>query len=188
MEIGSVISLGLEDLPSDTVPQNLFDDFLKLHRGIKNLLSGVSRYAGIDAQPSEVWDTLSYADTLLMANHTRMYPVADVTIVAGQAINLYNSAGNLRARLAVATSAATMAHGIAMSSAVAGQQFEMYWLRGLVNTIGGMTAGTLYWLSTVAGAIQNVQPTAAGNIGQPIGVAVGSTLIIADIPLRFTQY
>lgn len=183
----SIIVLGLEDLPSDTVPPQVYDDFLKLHRAVKNLADGVSRYAGVDAPTPDTWPYLLYQDTILTQNHTRIYPVADVNITAGQLVNLYNNAGVLRARLASANSASTMAHGIAMQSVTAGNQFEMYWLRGLVNTIGGMTVGTLYWLSPTSGAVQNIAPNVAGTIQQAIGVAVQSALMIMDIPLYYKQ-
>lgn len=181
----SIIQLALADLPSDTVPKELYDDFLNLHRAIKSLALGVSRYAGIDAPSSDIWSSLAYSDTLLMANHTRMYPTADIAITAGQMVNLYNNAGNLRARLADATLPATFACGVAMTSAAIGEQFEMYWLRGLVNTIGGMTVGTLYWLSTVPGSIQNIAPAVPGQIQQPVGVALTSSQLLMDIPLSY---
>lgn len=183
----SIIQLGLADLPADTVPKELYDDFLSLHRAIKSLLTGVSRFAGIDAPTPDTWPFLLYSDTILSQNHTRLYPVADVAITAGQMINLYSNAGNLRARLANAGSATTMAHGVANTGAVAGAQFEMYWLRGFVTTVGGMILGTLYWLSTTAGAIQNVAPNVAGQIQQPVGLAVGTSMLLMDIPLSYKQ-
>lgn len=181
----SKIQTGLPDLPDDTVDPKLYDDLLILHRAIKNIVLYVGRYAGIDAPTPDIWSGIQYVDTILTANLNRLYPVASVPITAGQIVNLFNSAGNLRARLAVATGAATMAHGIAMTSAAAGEQFEMYWLRGYVDTIGGMTIGTVYWLSTVAGAIQNVAPAVVGQIQQQIGLALTSSQLLADIPFTY---
>lgn len=183
----SVIILGLPDLPEDNIPPNLWDNFLQVHRAIKNLLAGVSRYSGIDAPESTTWSSLSYSDTILTANLSRMYPRATVGITAGQVVYLYSNAGVLEANLASANSATTLAHGIAMTSALAGQQFEMYFLRGLVNTIGGMVLGTLYYLSPTPGAIQNIAPTAPGTIRQPIGVALTTSQLLFDSNLSYHQ-
>lgn len=183
----SKISLGLGILPASELPPVVYGELSAVYKAVQNLLDGVSRYSGIDAPESNTWKDLTYADTLLMANTSRMYPVAAVVITAGQAINLYNDTGVLKARLASASAASTMAHGIAMTSAAIGDQFEMYWLRGLVTTIGGMTLGTLYWLSPTAGAIQNLAPTVAGQIQQPVGLALTASVLLLDIPLSYRQ-
>lgn len=182
------IQLGLPVLPSDQLPPDLYDDFLSVYRALQNLLRGVSQYAGIDAPSSDTWSAQQFADTLLQGNLTRLYVPATVAISRGQVVNLFNNSGTLGARLAVATGAATMAHGVANSAATgAGQIIEINWLRGWIDSIGGMTPGTLYWLSTTAGAVQNTAPSVAGQIQQPIGLALTATQMALDIPLSFRQ-
>lgn len=183
----SVIQLGLPALPEDNIPPELYDNFMQLHRAIQNLARGVSRYAGVDAPQPEIWNEITYQETLLTGNLTRMYIPASVAIARGQVVNLHDNAGTINARLAVATSAATMAHGIANSAALAGEFVEINWLRGLLSSVGGMTLGTLYWLSTVPGAVQNAAPAAAGQIQQPVGLALGAATLLMDIPLSYRQ-
>jgi hypothetical protein len=181
----SIIQLGLPALPEENLPPELYDNFLVLHRAIQNLARGVSRYCGVDAPSQEIWNEIPYSETLLTGNLTRMYIPASVAINRGQVINLHNNAGTINARLANAASATTMAHGIANNTVGIGDFCEINWLRGLLSSVGGMTIGTLYWLSTVAGSIQNVAP-AGPNIAQPIGLALGPSTLLMDIPLKYT--
>ena len=179
------IQLGLGVQPPDTVPPELYEYFAGLYRATANLNRGVSQYCGVDSQPADAWDSLVYPDTLLEGNLTRMYPIAAVTIAAGQTVNLYNDAGVLKARLAQATGLATMAHGVANTAGVIGSRFEMYWGRALLDSIGLLTIGTLYYLSAaVAGAVQNVAPSVAGQIVQPVGLALGTSTLIMNLPLN----
>lgn len=181
----SIIQLGLPALPEDNIPPNLYDNFMVLHRAVQNLARGVSRYCGVDAPSPDIWDQITFSETMLSGNLTRMYVPAGATIARGQVVNLYDGGGFLAARLASASSAATLAHGIANSNAATGQTLEMNWLRGLLNSVGGMTTGTLYWLSPTAGSIQNVPP-AGPNRQQPIGVAFGTNQLMMDISLQYT--
>jgi hypothetical protein len=184
---GSRIQTGLAAMPEDNVPPELYDNFFSIHRAIQNLVRGVSDFCGVDAPPQEIWDQILFSQTLLSSNLTRIYLPASAAILRGQTVNLHDNAGVLNARLAVATSAATMAHGIANTAAAPGEIVEVNWLRGLLDSVGGMTVGTLYWLSTTPGAIQNVAPGGAGQIQQPIGVAFSAQQLSMDIPLSYRQ-
>jgi hypothetical protein len=181
------IQLGLSQLPSDDLPPQLYNSFYQLHVAIFNLLRGVSQYSGIDAPDPSLWPQLAYSDTLLTGNSTRMYPIASVAISRGQAVNLFNNAGVLNARLAVATSATTMMHGVANSTAAPGDRVEINWMRGLIDSIGGMTLGTLYYLSTVAGAVQSGRPVGAGQIIQSAGFALTTDQMLLDCSLQYIQ-
>lgn len=183
----SRIVLGLPSLPSDGLPPAVYNEATLLYRAINNLAQGISLYAGVDPIEQADWSQYPPSATILSANLTRIYPIAGAAISVGQIVNLYSNAGVLNARLANASGAGTMAHGIANTSAAIGQRLEMQWLRCYNFSIGGMTIGTLYWLSTVAGAIQNVAPAAAGTIAQPIGVAVAASELIMDISLSYKQ-
>lgn len=183
----SRIITGLPALPSDSLPKEIYSDILLIHNAIRNVQTGVSRYCGIDSQPTDLWSQIGYADTVLTGNLTRLYPVAAVAIAAGQVINLFSNGGVLGARLASASSSTTMAHGIANTTCAAGQRFEMQFLRSLVTSISGMIVGNVYYLGVTAGAIQNLPPTVAGTIAQPVGLAATSSILIMDIPLSFKQ-
>jgi predicted transcriptional regulator len=183
-----LIQLGLPPFPDDSIPAEVYDDFLTVHRAIQNLLRGVSKYCGIDAPSSDIWSAIPYTETQLQGNLTRLYPTASVDILRGQAVNLYNDAGALRCRLAQANSMTTMAHGIANSAASAGEQLEINTFDGFVDSVGGLTIGTVYYLSpSVAGAVQNFAPVSAGQIVQPVGLAIGTNSLIMKIPLNPRQ-
>jgi len=183
----SKIILGLPNLPPDTLPPWAFSALLPIHTAIKNLADLVSQYTGIDAPDSSEWAATPASATILTGNATRLYPVADVAINPGQLVNLFNSGGVVKARLASASSAATMAHGIANTAGVPGSNFEMQWLRCFTQLIGGMTPGTLYYVSTTPGAVQSAAPVAGGTIRQPAGLALAASQLILDLPLSFIQ-
>jgi hypothetical protein len=179
------IQLGLSPLPSDTVPPELYDDFFTVHRALQNLLRGVSQYCGIDAPSSDTWAQLPYSETQLSGNLTRLYPIATVAIARGQVVNLFNNAGTVGARLAIATGLANMGHGVANSAAAIGEPVELNTFTGLLDSIGGLLPGTIYYLSpSVAGTVQNAPPGAAGQIVQPIGIALNASTMIMNIPLN----
>jgi hypothetical protein len=181
------INLGIAQLPDDQLPPEVYAPLTAVYRAIHNLLRGVSQYCGIDAPNQSDWNQLSVADTLLHGQLTRIYIPASVAITRGQVVNLHNNAGVLNARLAVATSATTMAHGVANNTVAIGEICEINWLRGSIDSIGALTVGTLYWLSTTPGAVQNLAPVAVGQIQQPIGLADGVSSLMLDIPLSYRQ-
>lgn len=187
MATDSKIILGLPNLPNDELPRSLYDDFKIIYNALNNLLAGVSAYAGIDPFPENEWSQSGPNRTILTGNLTRLYVPAAVPLVAGQIVNLYDNAGVFSARLASAAAASTMAHGIVTDSVGAGAIAPIQWLRSYVNSIGGMTTGTLYWLSPTPGAVQNLAPVAVGTIAQPIGLAFSPTEMLMDIPLSYKQ-
>lgn len=181
------IQLGLPTLPADDIEPMLYDDFLQVFRAIQNLLRGVSTYCGVDAPPSDTWSSVVFAYTLLTGNLSRLYVPASVAISRGQAINLHNNAGVLNARLAVCTSAATMCHGVANNTVAIGGICEINYLQGLLDSIGGMTVGSLYYLSSVAGAIQTTRPSTVGQIIQSVGVALTTGQLAMAVSLQYQQ-
>jgi hypothetical protein len=185
MAIGNRITIALPSLPNNELNPILYAELSIIYRAIRNLLDGVSKLTGIDSTAQEEWALTPESSTILTGNATKMYPVASELVSIGQLVNLFDNAGTLGARLASANSATTVAHGIAASPAGPGGRFEMQYLRSYVASIGGMVPGTLYYLSTTAGAIQNLPPLAAGTIQQPVGVAVTSSGLLLDISLSF---
>jgi hypothetical protein len=187
MATDSKIILGLPNLPNDQLPKDLYDDFKTIYNALNNLASGVSTFAGVDAPPQDEWSQSGPSRTILTGNLTRLYVPASVALVAGQIVNLFDNAGTLSARLASAAAASTMAHGLVTDSVGPGGTASIQWLRSYVNSIGGMTLGTVYWLSPTPGAVQNVAPVAVGTIAQPIGLAIAPTEMIMDIPFFYKQ-
>ncbi len=180
--VNSKIITGLPQIPPEGTPPELYDLFFLVFRAIQQLQTGVTKYAGIDPEVQEYWNSLIHQDTLLESNLTRMYPIASVPISRGQLVNLYSDAGVLKARLAKADSMTTLAHGIANSSAAAGEQLELWWMRGCSDALSGMTVAAQYWLSpTTAGAVTATIPVAVGQIVQSVGFALTTTLLQLDI-------
>lgn len=187
MAIGSAINLGLPSLPNNELPPQLYGEVSIIYKALRNGVTELARLTGVDEIDPSEWSSTSPQSTVLTGNATRMYPTASVAIAVGELVNLFDNAGVLSARLADATTAATMAHGIASSAGVPGSKMEIQWLRSFVGSIGGMSLGTLYYLSTTPGAIQNLAPLAVGTIQQPVGVAVAANQLLLDISLLFIQ-
>jgi hypothetical protein len=193
----SLIVTNLPRHPPDDLPANLYYPLVTIHNALFNLAKATGELTGIDAFPADLWSTATPDKTILMGNQTRMYPVADVAIAAGQAVNLYSSSGQLRARLADASNSTTLANGVSTTAASAGSQVEINWMRGFISSIGGLTPGSSYWLSTTPGAIQDFPPPGATQ--QFLGLATSSQGLILDIaqaavgscgtnaPTEFTQ-
>jgi hypothetical protein len=175
----SLIITNLPRHPPDDLPANVYYPLVTIHNAIFNLAKTTGELTGIDSFPADAWSTATPDKTILMGNQTRMYPVAEVAITAGQAVNLYSSGGQLRARLADASSGLTLANGISTSAATAGSPVEINWMRGFISSIGGLTPGSSYWLSTTPGAIQDFPPS--GVTQQFLGIATSSQGFIMDI-------
>lgn len=182
------IQLGLPVLPPDDLPPQLADDFKIVYTAIQNLLRGVSQYCGVDAPTSDIWSQTIFADTLLIGNLYRMYVPAGAVIARGQVVNLYNNAGVLNARLAQANSATTMAHGVANTAGGIGSIIEVNFQQSLIDSIGGLTVGALYYLSpSVAGAVTATRPSTVGQIIQSVGLALTPGQMALNIPLQYQQ-
>lgn len=173
----SKVILGLPNLPSDGIkPQELYPEFLTIYRAIQNLLSGVSRWTGIDGpEPDEV-AVMTGTEFLLETNVTAWYPTADVNINRGQLVRITTAN---HCALAIANNMANIAVGIAEETKLAGQKIKII-TGGCVDSITGLSASTLYYLSpTVAGAIQNLPPIAVGQVVQGIGFALDANHLLA---------
>jgi hypothetical protein len=181
------IQLGMPTLPAEQLPPDLYNQLLIIYNAINNLARGVSQYSGIDAPPAAVQSQLLPADTLLTGNLSRLYVPASVAINRGQAVNLFNNAGVLSARLAVASSAATLLHAIANTTVIAGATVELNLFTGLLDSIGGLTMGSTYYLSTVAGAVQEVRPSGAGQVIQSMGLALGASTLAFNASTTYIQ-
>lgn len=187
MAIDSKIILALPSLPNDELSPVLFNELLTVYKALRNLLDGVSKFTGIDAPAQAEWSQATASNTILTGNQTRLYVLASVAINAGQIVNLFNNAGIVGARLASASSATTLGHCVATQAAGAGSYVELQWLRAFTTSIGGLTVGSLYYLSPVAGAVQDVAPNAVGTIQQAIGVAIAPSQLLLDMSLQFKQ-
>lgn len=177
---------GLPNLPNNELEKQLYSELSIVYRAIQNLTQLVGQYTGIDAPGLSEIAAMDPASYLLGSNLGRYYPTVSVVggVTRGQIVHL--NGGNTINK-AIATSSAGLAIGIANETAANGANCEVLTGFGLTDAIGGMTPGTLYYLSTTLGAIQNLRPVGAGQIIQPIGWALTSTQMLYNINPYYQQ-
>lgn len=100
---------------------------------------------------------------------------ASEALLAGDWVNIWNSAGNFRVRKADATTQGKEAHGFVLANVASSGVATVY---GVGNNTGvsGQTPGPVY-LSTTPGQGTSVPPSASGNVVQNLGVATSATSV-----------
>lgn len=186
MAENSKILLGLPNLPADEIDPKLWPEFKLVYAAMQNLLSGVSRWSGIDDPDALEVASTDPASYLLGANFGRYYPRAVTNITRGQMLRLRPDVGAHWVSQAQANAAAGQAFCVADANATAGATVPVITV-GVTTAIGGMIPGTLYYLSTTAGAIQNLRPLNPGEIVQPIGWALSTTQLYLNISSYYQQ-
>ncbi len=99
---------------------------------------------------------------------------ASETLAAGDWVNVWNNSG-AKVRKADATTAGKEAHGFVLSAVTSGNPATVYF-EGTNTQVTGQTPGQVFLLTT-AGAGGPTAPSAAGNVVQPVGVAVSATAV-----------
>jgi hypothetical protein len=103
---------------------------------------------------------------------------ASEAIGAHKFVNLYNSAGNLRVRLADASNPAKFANGFAKTGISNGGTGAITGV-GLNEDTSVADNASVVWLSTtVPGTYQTTAPSASGHIAQPLGPAIAGVGIM----------
>jgi hypothetical protein len=100
--------------------------------------------------------------------------VAGENLAAGNLINIYNDGGTVKARKADATTAGKEANGFVLSAFAIGVSALVY-LWGLNTQLSALTGGSIYYLSTTAGAVTDTSPSGSGNVVQRVGRATAAT-------------
>lgn len=185
--INSPFSLQIPDTPVTKVKE-VYGDLAAIYNGLQILQQAFTDYCGIVPQQSDYWAQLSFANTLFPQNPSRIYPIASENIATGAMVNLFDNAGTLMARNANATNNTKPCHGFAPLSFAAAARGEVDLFNGYCTSIAGLTKGTRYFLSTVNGIITAVAPVAAGNIEQPVGLALSATEMYFITNLAFIQH
>lgn len=110
--------------------------------------------------------------------------VSSEALAAGDFVNLFLSAGVLKARKADATTAGKPAHGFVLAAVLLGGTATVYRESNTNTQVSGLTIGTEYFLSktTPGGLVDGatVGTYTAGNLSQYIGVADSATSIVYD--------
>jgi hypothetical protein len=102
---------------------------------------------------------------------------ASAVITAGMLTNIYNNAGVASVRPADNTAVGSEANSWANAGIASGGTGTVT-LAGIVagSALAGLTAGVKYFLGTV-GAVTTTAPATAGNVIQPVGVALSATTL-----------
>jgi hypothetical protein len=184
----SPINVSLPTLPQGVKPED-FNQFSLLYNAINSLLLGVTQFCGLAARPSTEWNQLSPTDTLFPQNVNRLYGAATETIAFGALVSIENSSG-MKFRNANATGNTRPALGFCntVGGIASGAFGEVIVGMGLSTGIAGLVIGTRYFLSTTNGLVTNTEPVAAGNIGQPVGMALSSSLFFFMPTLGWVQH
>jgi hypothetical protein len=169
------IDLGLPQLPVNTDPK-IEPDLRDLYNAVRNLALGVGQQLGLEV-PYAGYQNTAGAHYTVGQYKRRLYVVASVAITYGQLVNTFDDAGVLKARLANATTTAVRAHGICNTpgTCAIGATIEVVLPEAYVNSVGGLTKGTTYYLSTTGGAMQSSPPAGASNLIQAVGHAISAT-------------
>lgn len=185
----SPIDTGLPDIPVSNIPPELWGEFYKVYQAIKALQEGLNLYAGIVSRDELSWSLLTPLDTILSQNLNRLYVEATETINFGAMVNLYDSGGALKARNANSTNNTKPCHAFCntVGGMTNGNFGEVVVGNGLCTGVSGMVRGTRYFLSTTNGVITNVAPSTAGNIVQPVGIALAPTFLYFSPTFHWTQ-
>jgi hypothetical protein len=104
----------------------------------------------------------------------RIFLPCSEAITYGQLVNTFDDGGVFSVRLADATDDTKPCHGVCntVGTSTIGDTLEIVMPNAYVKSIGGLSPGTIYYLSTTPGIGTNVAPSGSGNIVQAIGLAL----------------
>lgn len=155
--------------------------YLALISGAMKEIVGLVTSAGAaDAAKLVQTDANGRLDNSLMPSgigaDTEEYPTSEA-LAAGDAVNTWNNAGVATARKADASVVGKRARGFVLVAVASGATATVYF-EGRNDQHTGLTpAASLFLSPTTPGRTTDVAPTAAGQVVQPIGVAVNATTL-----------
>lgn len=174
----SPVDFAIAQKPPDEIPPNLKGVFEELYNFNQRTIQAFTDYCGIGQQAPSLWSILEgNAISVLRSNLGRFYVRSAEAINFGAMINLTN-VGAVRVRNANATNNSKPCHGFCSTTGgiAAGEIGEVILGTG-VATLGGVTPGQSYYLSTANGLISGTPATAAGNIEQFLGFGIDSNSV-----------
>lgn len=159
---GMSLNLGLPVSPEVDNPE-LYSALSTVFNAIKNLGYGLDSYTGnTPLDPADYAGVNAYG-FLQVGKTAVVFAKLTEAVTQGSMINLYNS-GGLRARKAIVSS--QPCQGFAGAKGEIGDTIPIC-LFGLCTYIGGLTPGTVYYMSGTAGLITS------GATAQKLGIALG---------------
>lgn len=94
-------------------------------------------------------------------------------------VNIWNDAGTVKVRKAIATGFSTICHGFVTETAALGETVRVN-LVGVLTGLTGLTIGLQYLSDSAAGTFSSTPPAveSIGHIVQELGFAVNSTTVV----------
>lgn len=183
-------NFGISDTASGSIPPELRGPFNELYNAIQQVQYVFHGYLGIGQRLQEDWDNLSYLQTMHLASPTRLYVEATEAINYGYAVSLVDSGGAVKVRNANATNNTRPCHGFCTTEGgiALGAFGEIVMFSGVLTNLVGLTRAARYFLSTVNGLITTVAPVAAGNIEQPVAIAMATDALVFNVGLDWIQH
>lgn len=109
--------------------------------------------------------------------------LASEAITAGSLINMYNNLGTLNIRNANATDNTKPFQGFILSNVAESASVNVYFPGNVITGLSGLTPGSNYYLSKVAGGIvTDVSGYSGGNVIQYVGIALSATQLFVGNP------
>lgn len=105
--------------------------------------------------------------------------VASEALAAGDLVNIWNSAGEAKARKADGSVAGKAAHGFVLAAVSSGAEATVYF-EGTNTQCSGLTPGDQFLSAAAAGTPTSAAPTAAGSVVQRVGFAISATALNFD--------
>lgn len=156
--------------------------FITIVNGVRRLVTAISTSAGAgDANKIIATGSNGRIDNSLMPvgiGAATAVMTASESLAAGDFVNIWNDAGERKARKADASNGRG-AHGFVLAAAASGASATVY-QQGENTALSSLTPGAQYFLATTAGAATGTSPSAAGTISQELGVAFSATSILFE--------
>ena len=166
------INLGLDIVPI-TKDNNNLGDIYRLYNACKVLAGALDTYTGALEPDSSEWSVIPPMSSIRIQNLTKVYVMFSEDVGAGYMVQLWNDAGTLKAKKALAGNV----QGFAVHTVTLGN-WGVVCLQGLCTQISGLTLGSTYYASnTTDGFITAIKPTTPGKIVQTVGFALASNML-----------
>lgn len=165
--------------------------FLTLVNGVVQRVNAIITSAGAgDANKIVATDAAGRLDITLMpvgigADTATIQ--ASETLAAGDFVNIHDVAGAARIRKASAADATKPVHGFVLNGVTSGASGTVYF-EGSNTALTGLTIGARYISSpsTPGGVVVSTTALTAGQVFEPVGVAISATAISCEFDTPIT--
>lgn len=173
------LELGIPELPGTGHKEDIYNEFVNVFNALRRVQSTINNDLGLGAATDATISSLQVTDGV-SARKDRAYVQLSEAANYGQVLNLHSVSGAVRARLAKNTSPEYRCWGICntVGTHSSGAIVEVALGNCLVDSVGGLTPGYEYFLSSTGGILTNVpDPLTETNIQQSIGMALTASAL-----------